>query len=93
MRNWFPGTQTLRSSLDIPLHLQSSLIPSWVLWLAPVVVLLVSMNTDECLDLWLRSPHLQFLDVFPFHVLHKQQAGQMSPREEVAFINRVMMAA
>ena len=69
MRNWFPGTQTLRSSLDIPLHLQSSLIPSWVLWLAPVVVLLVGMNANERLDLWLRGPNLQFHDVFPIHLL------------------------
>jgi transposase, IS6 family len=27
------------------------------------------------------------------HMLHKQQAGLMSPREEARFINHVMMAA
>lgn len=27
------------------------------------------------------------------HMLHKQQAGKMSPREEIAFIHRVMMSA
>ncbi|MBN1892063.1 MAG: DDE-type integrase/transposase/recombinase [Clostridiales bacterium] len=26
------------------------------------------------------------------NMLHRQQAGQMSPREEVAFINHVMIA-
>ena len=31
-------------------------LPSWALGLASVVVLLVGMYSDECLDLWLRGP-------------------------------------